>query len=192
METLAALGALGLEDSCISAFPALFYLLEDKQGTSPRSRLELLMTLSLSERPFILICLATPEPHIRVLWGVQCVTPFFTNSTPEDRKVPAFSQYARLGILPKFVEVKPEWLTVQEVTAPTIADLDTALVETGPRTPILPETTAASDTVVVPKTMIAPLELVHIVLGSGWNVLAPVTIKCLALLARQRLKPPLE
>ena len=48
------------------------------------------MTSPLSERPLLLICLATPKPHIQVLWVVQYVTPYFVHDIPEDGTVLAF------------------------------------------------------------------------------------------------------
>ena len=44
---------------------------------------------------------------------------------------------------------KPVWLTVRDVTAPTVADLDAALAATGPGVPRLEEDAAASGTVAV-------------------------------------------
>ena len=135
--------------------------------------------MPLTERPLLLICLLTPEPHIRVLWGVHYVIPYFTRATSEDAEVLAFSQDFRLGILPTSVEVKVEWLTAQDVATPTIAELDAALATTGPDTPRLPEATAASDMVAVAKIIIAPLALVHLFLSSSflisinaWNLIA--------------------
>ena len=50
-DTLEAVGASGQQDMCLHAFPALFTLLEDRQGASPRSRLERLATLTLMRVP---------------------------------------------------------------------------------------------------------------------------------------------
>ena len=99
-DTLAALGAAGGEDAGLHAFPAIFTLLGDTQGTTPRSFLYRIATLPLRERPLLITCVDTPAPHIRVLWGVQYVTPSFAKSTQEDGKVLAFTRDFCLGILP--------------------------------------------------------------------------------------------
>ena len=98
---------MGIEKSCLSDFPALFSLLENKQGSSPRLWLERLATLPLTKRTILLICLVTPEPHIRVLWEVQYLIPDFTCTTPEDGEVLAFARYVHLGIIPNNMEVNP-------------------------------------------------------------------------------------
>ena len=69
-DTLAALGAAGGEDAGLRAFPVIFNLLKEAQGTSPRSRIERIAALPLAERPLLLTCVDTPLTHIRVLWGV--------------------------------------------------------------------------------------------------------------------------
>ena len=64
------------------------------------------------------------------------------------------------------------------VTSPTIAELNTAIAATGPGVPRLQEVTTSSDTVALCKTTIAPLALVHAMLGSpflnpinAWNII---------------------
>ena len=64
------------------------------------------------------------------------------------------------------MEVNPDWLTVQGVSDPTIAEIDAALAETGPGVPRLQDATEASDTVVVSNTTITPLTLVHPTTGA--------------------------
>ena len=66
-DTLAALGASNKEDPALSTFPALFTLLKENQGNTPRLLLERITTLTLNKRPLLLICLAPPKPHILVL-----------------------------------------------------------------------------------------------------------------------------
>ena len=56
--------------------------------------------MTLAERPLLLTCGNKPSPHIRVLWGVQYVTPSFARATPEDGKVLAFARDVRLGTPP--------------------------------------------------------------------------------------------
>ena len=77
------------------------------------------------------------------------------------------------------MEVKPEWITVQDVTVPTIADMDAAIAATRPDAPRLLETTAASNIVVVPNTTIASLAKVQPLMRSpfltpinAWNLIA--------------------
>ena len=57
-DTLAALGYLGHKDSCLSTFPELFSLLEEIQGTLPRSCLEIFCNLAADG--------AAPPPHLPV------------------------------------------------------------------------------------------------------------------------------
>ena len=66
----------------IPGFPGIFSLLEEGAHPTPRSRLERLVTLPLGERPPLEVCLKAPEPHIRVLWGAQFVTPYFVLKHP--------------------------------------------------------------------------------------------------------------
>ena len=157
----------------------LFSLLEDRQGTLPRSRLERLATLPLTERPLLLVCLSTPDSHIRVLWGMHYMIPSFTCATPEDGAVLVFPRNDRLRILPTTVEVQEDWLSVQDVVTPTATELDAALAVTGPFAPRLPEVNAASDTVAVAKITLAPLTMVHPLQRSplltplnAWNLIA--------------------
>ena len=62
--------------------PELFDILEEKEDTYPSSRLERLETLPLDEQPLLLVCMDNPEPHIRILWRVHYVTPYFNHTTP--------------------------------------------------------------------------------------------------------------
>ena len=61
----------------LDGFPAIFPILEDRQDTTPQSRLERIVTLPVGERPTVLVSIDSPEPHIRVLWGNQFITPYF-------------------------------------------------------------------------------------------------------------------
>ena len=83
-DTLATLRYFGKEGSCLSTFPEIFSLIEEKQGLSQRSWLERIATLLLMEQNLLLICLATQEMHIQVLWEVQYVTPSFTQAIIEE------------------------------------------------------------------------------------------------------------
>ena len=66
----------------------------------PQLRLERLASLTLGDRPPLVVCLESQEPHIRVLWGDQFVTPSFAQLNLDDGKVLAFSGDIRLGLLP--------------------------------------------------------------------------------------------
>ena len=131
-DTLAALVESSIDDTALRSFPALFTLLEDKKGTIPKSQIERIMTMPLTERPLLLICLMSLEPRIRVLWGVQYFTPYFERDNPEDGEMLAFAQDIHIRMLPTTMRVNPYWLTVREVPAPTIAEINTALTTTGP------------------------------------------------------------
>ena len=70
-DTLAGITATVPHPS-LDCFPDISTLLEVRHGTPPpppppQSRLERLVTVPLEERPLVLVCLNTPEPHIRVL-----------------------------------------------------------------------------------------------------------------------------
>ena len=90
-DTLPALGSSGGEDSYLSAFPELFSLLEEKQGTSLMLRLQIFSTLLLTDQPLLLLCMVTQELHIRVLWEVHHVTQYFTRAITEDGTVLTFA-----------------------------------------------------------------------------------------------------
>ena len=72
------------------------------------------------------------------------------------------------------VEVKGEWLTVRDFALPSAAELNQALVNTGPGAARLPDTTATPNTLVVTTVAIAPLSLVHPLLWSPF--LTPVNV----------------
>ena len=50
-----------------------------------------------------------------MLWGNQFVTPYFTQPTPEDKKVLAFARDICLGLIPETVVVHLEWISPEEV-----------------------------------------------------------------------------
>ena len=95
-------------DPALAGFPAIFTLLEAGQNPTSNTRLDMIVTLLLGERPPLLVCLDSPEPHIRVLWGTQFFTPSFARPTPEDGKVLAFARDIWLGQLPGTVVMLPE------------------------------------------------------------------------------------
>ena len=85
-----------MPDPALSSFLAIFTLLEARQDTTTKMRLERIVTLLLGEMPSVLVCLKHPEPQIRVLWETHFVTLVFVRPAPEDRKVPALAKYIRL------------------------------------------------------------------------------------------------
>ena len=75
------------------------------------------------------------------------------------------------------MEAKSECLMVCDVTAPTVAKIAAALAAMGPGSPKLQDDAASSDMVAVCKATVAPLDLVHRLLGSpfltpinAWNL----------------------
>ena len=62
-----------------------------------------------------MVCLKSPELHIRVIWGNKFVTPSFVRPTPEDEKVLTFVRDIWLNKLPATVVILQEWLTQSEV-----------------------------------------------------------------------------
>ena len=133
-ETMAGVSATA-PNPRVPRFPGILALLEERAHTTPRLRLEILATLPLGERPLLVLCLEAPEPHIRVLWGTQFVTPSFVHPTLYDRKVLAFARDIHLGLLPATVVLKLEWLTLGEVTVPRAADMEALLSHLAPRAP---------------------------------------------------------
>ena len=65
-DTMAGVAATA-PDPSIPSFPVIFTLLEDGVNTTSRLWLKRLATLSLGERPPLVVCLEAPEPHIRML-----------------------------------------------------------------------------------------------------------------------------
>ena len=85
------------------------------------------------------------------------------------------------------MEVKEDWLSIQDVATPTTAELDVALADTGPGTARIPEATASPETVASVNITIDPLTLVHPLLRSpfltpvkAWNLI-PVRAASLVL-----------
>ena len=74
--TMGSVGMSGQPGRSLGAFLELFFLLEDRGSSSPRSCLKRLETLLLVDRPFLLVCLENPDPHMHY------VTPSFTRATP--------------------------------------------------------------------------------------------------------------
>ena len=54
-------------DPSVSGFLGIFTLLEDGAYTTPKLRIDRLVTLPLGGRPLLMVCLKAPEPHIRAL-----------------------------------------------------------------------------------------------------------------------------
>ena len=71
-------------------------------------------------------------------------------ATSEDRTVLAFLRDIRLGHLPTTVEANAEWLVVRDAAAPSVAELDQVLANTGPGTEKLPNTTTTSNNCFLP------------------------------------------
>ena len=122
----------------LAGLPAIFSLLEEKQYTPSQTRLERIVTFPLGERPAVLVCLESPEPHIRMLLVTQFVTPSFTRPTSEDRKVITFARYIQLSQLPASVMVLPEWLEQSEVEVSQEEDIEVELSRLTPCMPRLP------------------------------------------------------
>ena len=120
-ETVAGVEAAA-SDPILSGFPGVFDLLEAGDNTNPQSRIERIYTFSLGERTPLVVCLKTPEPHIRVLWVTHFVTPSFARPTPENGNILAFAQYIRLGQLPETVIFLPDWLTPRKLEVPKEAE----------------------------------------------------------------------
>ena len=68
--TIAIIAAEPHRDTSPAALPSIFTLMEHRAGNSPHYRLKRLENLTLAEHPPLVVCVETPELHIRVLWGV--------------------------------------------------------------------------------------------------------------------------
>ena len=91
----------------LARFLAIFSLLEEHQDTTLKLRLESILTFLVGERLPVLVCLDSQEPHIRVLWGTQFVTPSFVRPTPEGGKVLASARDIWLSQLPSSLVMLP-------------------------------------------------------------------------------------
>ena len=82
-------------------------------------------------------------------------------ATPGDGTVLTFARDFRIGHIPKTVGIKAEWLKVSDIAAPTTAEINTALSNTGLGTEIIPDETATFYTFMVAKVTIYPISLVQ-------------------------------
>ena len=117
-----------------------------------------------------MFCLEVPEPHIRMLWGTQFVTPFFSQPTSKDRKFCAFAR----GLLPATVVVHPEWLAPEEVAVPREMDMEALIARLALGHPWLPADTLQPERVSVTRYSLSPLSLVHPLMVSP--ILVPATL----------------
>ena len=148
-------------DPSVTGFPGIFALLEDGAHTTPHLRMERPTNFPLGERPLLVVCLEAPEPHIRVIWGAQFVTPSIAQPKTEDGNILAFDRDIRLVLLPATVAVKPEWITPGDVNVPQAADMGDLMSHLDPGHPRLPLETPIPERVSLPWASLAPLSLVH-------------------------------
>ena len=104
-----------------------------------------------------MVCLESSEPHIRVIWGTQFVTPSFAQPTPKDgnRNILASEREIRLGLLPAMVVVQSEWLTPADVAVLQAADMEALLARLAPRHPHLSPETPRTERISVPRASLA-------------------------------------
>ena len=93
---------------------ALFKLIKPNQVTTSRARLKQIASLLLDKRLTIITCIEEPETYLYVLCGIQYVTPSFTQTTPEDSKLLAFTIYTRLGKLSTTIDIFPIWTNMED------------------------------------------------------------------------------
>lgn len=74
-----------------------------------------------------MVCIETPEPHIRGIWGTQYVTLSFARPTPEESKVLAFTRYFCMGHLSSTFKIDPAWLDLNKREVPQEAGMEAAL-----------------------------------------------------------------
>ena len=121
-----------------------------------------------------MVYIEAPEPHIRILWGAQFVTPYFAQPALEDWKFLVFARDICLGILTETVVVKPEWLAPGDVNVPQAADMENLMERLAPGHLCLPLDTPRPDRVSLPRASLDPLSLVHLLIVSPF--LAPATV----------------
>ena len=97
-------------ESELTAFPELYTLLDNNQGSMAQARFKRLSTLPLSKRPPLILCVERPNPHTPMLWGQQFVFPYFTHPTPEGRKILAFFLDIRNGQITDSIKIPAQWL----------------------------------------------------------------------------------
>ena len=73
-----------------------------------------------------MVCLEAPDPHTRVIWSGQFVTPSFAQPILEDGNVLAFSRDICLGHLPATVVVQPSGSPQQKWQFPSGGEGDTS------------------------------------------------------------------
>ena len=113
--------------------------------------------LPLEERPQVLVCFDSPEPHTRVLWGTQYINPYFAQTTPEGGKVLAFEQEVQTGHLPANSDMDPYWIELEEREVTGEADTEAALTLLPPGTNRLPNNTPNPERAQITLVSIAPL-----------------------------------
>ena len=68
--TLTQQAVLGVNRQAMATFPDIFTALTDESST-PRARLDWLATLPFADRLPVMTYTKEPDPHIRVIWGLQ-------------------------------------------------------------------------------------------------------------------------
>ena len=87
-----------------------------------------------------MVCFDASEPHIRILWVTQFVTPTFEKPTPEDGKLLSLTRDIQLGLLTAMVVVQPECLTSEYLAVPQAAEMEALVLRLAPGHPLLPRT----------------------------------------------------
>ena len=101
-------------DSTLAAFPTILSLLEAWLETRSQYHLDHLYTPPLSDCPPLVVCISRLYPHTRVLF----IMPSFSNPTPKNGNILAFSWYIINKKIPAPVEVHTNCLETYNVSAP--------------------------------------------------------------------------
>ena len=147
---ISSIAATDTRDTALDDLPPIFTFLEHRAGTSPCSSIKWLATLTIAERPTLVMCVENLDTYTRFLWGVEYVMPSFTRPNPEDGKFIAFARDTRKGQLPTTVEANPKRFQVDEKEVPLTENLTQALARTALVTPRIPEKTSTYDRIAPP------------------------------------------
>ena len=154
-------------DTTLAASSDIFTFLDPRTGTSLRSSLKGLATLPLADSQLLVVCVETPELHIKSSGGVEYIIfSFLCSPTPKDGKVLAFTRDVWQEKLPTTNKVNPEWFQVSPKDTPPLKELTQVLAWKVLGTPRIPEQTETSDSINVPWASIYPLNLIHPLLRS--------------------------
>uniref|UniRef100_A0A6U6DM87 Uncharacterized protein n=1 Tax=Odontella aurita TaxID=265563 RepID=A0A6U6DM87_9STRA len=148
-------------DPLMAAYPGLYGRIHDNRLPTTTARLRAIASMVMAERPVMVVCLAQPKPHLRVLWGLQHIEPRVLEPTDVERAVLAFVKDVNQKRLPPSCQGEGDWLGFSEVVNPTVAAVDAAVEAAQPGDALIGEATDRDRQATVALLTIAPLFLVQ-------------------------------